>query len=169
MTVVAAYRVPNVGCVVMSDSRVSSGSGKVHSDVTRKTLRIGDLTLAITGSDQHALQDLCASKVRTYPALIEWMRTRDDKSAWCVYGYDSSNDKLFALEADLEFVEYDQWFAGGAGGELAAGALEVLPVPATLDEAVNVLQVAIAVAIKHNATCGGRRQWFRTRRQGRRK
>lgn len=148
--------------MVMSDSRVTSSGGRIHSDVVRKTARLGDVTVAVAGSDQHGLQDLLRSKVRTYDALAAWMASRkQETSTWSVYGYDRRQDRLFALEGDMEYVEYDRWCAGGSGGDHTAGALTLLPVPSSLDDAVAVLQVACTVAKKHSAFVGGRLQWFR--------
>lgn len=145
----------------MSDSRVTSRDGRIHSDVVRKTARLGDLTIGVSGSDEHRLQDLIWSRVSSYRDLAAWMAERkQETSTWSIYGYDRRRDHLFSIEGDSEYCEYDRWSTSGCGGDLAAGALALLPVPGSLSEAVSVLQVACVVAKRHNALCGGRLQWF---------
>lgn len=164
MTVVAACRVPQVGCVVMSDSRVTSSSGIIHSDRCRKVARAGSLTIGLFGSDAGFLLDFHRARVTGIPELVDMIREHDSTRTWGLLGYDSRADVLFGVDSDGEVMTYPEDRAcAGAGQDLAHGALELLPLPSNLPDAVSVLEVAIGVACKRNAFCGGRRQWFATK------
>lgn len=87
---------------------------------------------------------------KTFRALQEMIPKLSDDSEVLVY--DRRQDKTFYGDLPV-----GRAYAGiGAGSPIALGALEAMPMPRDLEAAAKAVNKAVEVAIKLNASCGGR-------------
>ena len=148
MTVGVAYRIPGVGAVMVSDGRVTH-DGVICTDSARKYVQCGPVVVLLSGTVDDTWRQLQDKAPRTFSAL-RTILADGDKFDWLAY--DPRTDRLHAGGVHV----VSAFSAIGSGSSLAIGALEVLPVPKTLEEAEAIATRAVRAACRHHIECGGR-------------
>jgi ATP-dependent protease HslVU (ClpYQ) peptidase subunit len=155
LTVLVGVVVPGEGCVLACDSRVSIGA-TILSDDCPKYVIAGSCVALVCGEDGGLLDALDGSRnvdELRYRAL-EYQNGKD--LDWALLVYDRRSEKLVYFEGSGATVLLDDFGALGSGGTLALGALTYAGKPRTLASAQKLARRACQVAIRHNATCGGK-------------
>ncbi len=156
--------VPGKGAVIGTDGRLSEGD-RIITDSFSKVRRFGDAIVSFCGVP--ALD--WAKGAKSWAGVVLKARNHHadiglEHGVWELFGYDEKTQRLLATDT-LNEVDVGNRYATGSGGMFALGALEVLPVPESLDEAAKHVRAAIRVAIARSMSCGGQIRILRSDRK----
>ena len=152
VTICLAYRVPGEGAVLACDGRiVDAATNAIISDADKKYVVCGPTVVMIAGTFGKLFHKIAASPPKSFSgvrsAIDEHM---DDDTEWLAY--DKRTDRLY-----LDDIVLGRPIAGiGAGSPFGLGALEALPLARSLEAAYKAVSIAMSIACRRNASCGGR-------------
>lgn len=151
MTVCVALRLPGVGCAMAADSRIiDAHTMAIMSDSQVKFVVYPQGCVMIAGIITGAWTRFQAQPPKTHKAFLEALPELGDECE--TLSYHRTSDKLWYDTQTL-----GRTYAGiGAGSPIALGVLASAGIPKTLEEAGCLVQRSVEIAMKLNASCGGR-------------
>ena len=150
MTVGIAYRVPELGAVLVSDGRISrDGCGALTNDA-RKFAVCGPIGVLVAGEIGAFWRQLQESPPRSFAGFRKAVDATKEDTEWLAY--DRSSGRLWLGDVRVAGL----FTAIGSGDTLALGALEALPLARTLEDAERAGRRAVQIACKYCFECGGK-------------
>lgn len=162
MTICLAYRIPGEGAILACEGRiVDPDTNTIISDADKKYLECGSVVAMIAGNFGKAFHKIASSGPKSFSSLRAAIdENMDDDTEWLAY--DKRTDRLYFNDIVL-----GRPIAGiGAGAPIGLGALEALPLAKTMDAAYKAVSIAMTIACRRNASCGGRIRILRVPKRG---
>jgi len=144
--------VPGEGAVLACDGRiVDAATNTIISDADKKYVICGATVVMISGNFGKLFHKIAASPPKSFTGLRSAIDDHmDDDTEWLAY--DKRTDRLY-----LDDIVLGRPIAGiGAGSPFGLGALEALPLARSLEAAYKATSIAMSIACRRNASCGGR-------------
>ena len=151
-TICLAYRVAGEGAILACDGRiVDADTNAIISDADKKYVVCGSTVVMIAGTFGKLFHKIATSPPKSFAGVRAAIDDHmDDDAEWLAY--DKRKDRLY-----LDDIVLGRPIAGiGAGSPFGLGALEALPLARSLDAAYKAVSIAMTIACRRNASCGGR-------------
>jgi len=134
------------------DGRITdAGSNDILSDNEKKYAVCGNMVVLVSGTFGKLWNKIQTSPPKSFTALRSAItESMENDTEWLVYS--KSEDRLY-----LGDMLVSRPIAGiGCGSAFGLGALEALPLAKTLEDAQKAISIAVSIACRRNASCGGR-------------
>jgi len=144
--------VPGEGAILACDGRIlDAETNEIRIDGDKKYIVCGSTVVMIAGNFGKLFHRIATSPPKSFAGVRAAIDDHvDDDSEWLAY--DKRSDRLY-----LNDIVLGRPIAGiGAGSPFGLGALEALPLAKSLDAAFRAVSVAMIIACRRNASCGGR-------------
>jgi hypothetical protein len=161
MTVALGYRIAGEGAVMACDGRILDGDSHILSDGDKKFVICGPTVAFVAGNFGKLFHKIAANPPKSFATLRAAITENvSDDTEWLAY--DKRADRLY-----INDLVIGRPIAGiGAGSSYGLGALEALPLAKTMDTAYRYISIAMGIACRRNASCGGRIRVLVIPRQG---
>lgn len=130
---------------------VDADSNTILSDGDKKYVICGSAVALVAGTFGRLFHQIAASPPKNYAAFRTMITEHmTDQTEWLIW--DRRTERLYVGD-----VPVPRPIAGiGAGAAFGLGALEALPLAKSLDAAYKAVSIAMNIACRRNASCGGR-------------
>lgn len=152
MTICLSYRVPGEGAILACDGRIlDAETNTIMSDADKKYVVCGATVVMMAGNFGKLFHEITTSPPKSFAGVRAAIDDNmNDDAEWLAY--DKRSDRLY-----LNDLVLGRPIAGiGAGSPFGLGALEALPLAKTLEAAYKAVSIAMVIACRRNASCGGR-------------